>query len=235
MNKNNDVTFLTTYFAEPNFLRIHTDSIDKFHPGIHRIISQQSGDDSPVVGTFDKVLSHDMQTKTWAYVCEKLVEECETDIGVFLEHDVFLLKPLDELFELIRSGKYDMIGPEEVIPGLRYSPGVICQNFFILNVKKFKEIGGNVHVREIEERKRKGYQIESGHGVSQSVDNKLFLPVSPSGYAHGTFYGDYVHHFWWGSYPGRNVAFDGIEVAWLESEAKDLVEDYENNNLRFYR
>ena len=73
---------------------------------------------------------------------------------------------------------------------------------------------------------------ESGYGISQSLDKKLFLPVEQSGYGLGTFYGDICHHFWYGSYPKRGVEYDGINRLWLEEEAIRLIGDYWDGKIK---
>lgn len=223
-------TFLITYYAQPEFLRICLDSIKKYHPNLPIIVSQQEGDDSQLPNIEVKHLRHDMRQYSWAGVAQRLIEACETDIGIFIEHDAFLLKPLDDLISKI--GDYDLIGVEEMIPGLRNSPGMACQNFFILNVKKLKELGiEKVRVRNIEEVKKTCGNVESGYGLSQTFNKKYFLPFGWSHYGFGTYYGDYVHHFWWGSYPKRDVAIDNLDRDFLDEQAKRLVKDYDNNEI----
>ncbi len=231
----NDVTFLVTYFAQPDLLKINKDSLDKYHPDALKIISQQDDYEPNDLGKWDKMMRHNMGKYSWGQVCKNFIAACDTEIGVFIEHDAFLLNPLDELLDLVRSGEYDLIGPEEEIPGLRHSPGMVCQSFFIMNVGKFKREYDLecANVRDIENRKKAGYQIESAHGISQTLDKKKFLPVKYSGYAHGTLYGDLVHHLWWGSYPKRDLTIDNIDKEWMDIEAKRLIDDYWNNNLHF--
>ena len=231
----NDLTFLVTYFAQPDLLKVNRDSLDKHHPNALKIISQQADYEPNDLGRWDKMLRHNMRAHTWSQVCKNLITACDTEIGVFIEHDAFLLRPLDELLDLVRSGEHDLIGPEEEIPRLRHSPGMVCQSFFIVNVGKFKREYDleHVDVRDIERRKDAGYQIESAHGISQTFDKKKFLPVKYSGYAHGTLYGDYVHHLWYGSYPKRDLTIDNIDKEWMGTEAERLTDDYWNNNLQF--
>ncbi len=231
-----DFTFLVTYYAAYNLLEICRDSLDKFYPDAKKIMSQQDEFDINDLGKWDKELRHNMQKEAWAHVCRNLIEACDTDIGVFIEHDVFLLKPIDDLIEMVRSGKYDLVGVDEDIPGLRKCPGSANQNFFILNIKKIKEMGINtVNITEegIKRRKEKGYQDESAFGLSDALDKKYLLKAKYSGYAHGTVYGDYAHHLWWGSYPKRRVENDGVDRIWLENEVERLIQDYWNNNLKF--
>lgn len=233
------ITFCVTYFANPELLDICLDSIRRFYPDSRIIISQQSGDDFLII---EKILEtykvnlrmeHNMHKGSWADVAIGLMGQCKTDIAVFIEHDAFLLKPLDNLIELIESEKYDLIGPEEVC-NIRNSPGFVMQNFFILNVKKMKEIGlENVRIRDVEKLKEQGIgSIESGYGISQSFDKKMFLPITYSNYAKGMYYGDCVHHLWFGSYRRRDVYTDGVEPAWMETEVIDLVNDYWNKTFR---
>jgi hypothetical protein len=222
-----NVTFLITYFAHEGLLDICLGSIKRYHPDSNIVISQQL-EDHPIRAKNIKLISHDMRKEVWADVARRLLENCNTDIAVFIEHDAFLLKSLQPLIEMIKDGKYDLIGPEENIPISKLNrnyPGMVCQNFFIVNAKKIKELGLNNIKTRIE-----GY--ESAHGISQVLDKKLFLPVKESGYAHGTFYGDYIHHLWYGSYPKRNIEYDGVNRLFLESESERLIKDYYNDEIR---
>jgi hypothetical protein len=103
---------------------------------------------------------------------------------------------------------------------------MICQNFFIVNAEKMHDIGLEKmrldYTLPMPELKNK----ESGYGVSQVMEKKLFMPVKESGYGHGTFYGDHVHHLWYGSYRGRNTWVDNVNPMWLDYEAQRLVKDY---------
>ena len=226
------ITFLVTYYSHQSLLGICIDSIKKFYPNSKIIVSQQTGDYDIEKDGFD-LIKHDMKKGSWSDVAKQLLEHCETDIAVFMEHDVFLLKPLDCLIDKIESEEYDMIGPEEVCD-LRNSPGIMMQNFFILNVKKMKSIGlENVRVKNVDDLKARGCRnIESGHGISESFDKKLFLPITNSGYAKGMYYGDVAHHLWFGSYRERDVLSDGINPRWMETESIDLIDDYWNQTFK---
>lgn len=231
-DKRMNYTFLITYFAQPSLLEICMDSIRKYHPGAVIIVSQEEGVPANVGNA--KLIMHRMSEVHWAGVAAGLIEACKTDIGIFIEHDAFLMKSLDTIIDKI--GEYDMVGVEENIqlPKLnRFAPGMAVQNFFILNVKKMKEIGlDKVYVRNVDALKKDYYRtIESGHGISQSLEKKLFLEVKPSGYAHGTYYGDYVHHAWFGSYRHRDVSIDGVDAAWMDDEMDRLISDYWENKF----
>ena len=164
-------TFCITHYAHANLLQVCVDSIKKFYPESRIIISQQINDESEIdIEGTDKIY-HDMKTNNWSEVAIGLLKECKTDIAVFIEHDGFLLNHLDNYIELIDNGKYDLIGPEEVIPfnGLnRYAPGMVTQNFFIVNVNKLKGLGLD-RVRFFDSDTYKDYKNkESGYGISQS-------------------------------------------------------------------
>lgn len=225
------ITFCITHFANLPLLEICLDSIKKFHPNDRIIVSQQLRDEPPTVNGFD-LIYHEMRGKPWSDVATGLLKECQTDIAVFIEHDAFLLKPLDSLVDRIKSGEYDMIGPEEVIPLEhldRNAPGMICQNFFMINAKKIKELG----LDKIVVRGREGEQNrESGHGMSQTFDKKLYLPVIASGYGYGTYYGDHVHHLWYGSFKKRPVENDGVNKLWMEFESERVIKDYKESKIR---
>lgn len=213
-------TFLITYYANKPLLDLCLASIKKFHPEASIIISQDTKDDTDLSGY--KVIRHTMGN--WGEVCEGLMRACETDIGIFIEHDCFLLKSLNDL--VAKIGEYDLVGIEDNIPGLRHSPGFAAQSFLIFDVKKFKELGvENLYVRKDE--KLFGCQnTEAAYGISQTLDKKFYLPVKKSGYGHGTFYGDYVHHFWYGSFPKRNVSGDNVSAEWLAKEQERLLNNY---------
>jgi hypothetical protein len=175
-----------------------------------------------------------MGSGTWADVAMGLIDACKTDIGVFIEHDCILLRPIDFLIKQLDV--YDLVGVEDNAPwsGFRASPGFLAQSFLIFNVKKFKEQFGLEGVKIELENLPKIKNVESGYGISQRLKKHYRLPMSPSGYGCGTFYGDYVHHFWYGSYKKRQVENDGINRLWLEVEDERLIKDYENGSL-FHR
>lgn len=239
-----DVTFLCTYYAQPELLLVCLDSIRKFYPTQKIIVSQEECDeviDLPeknIVAPYRiRRIQHTMRAAntTWVDVAIGLAKHCTTDIAVYIEHDAFLLRNIDDLIERVESGEYDAIGVEEVIPmeGLdRNSPGMMNQNFFIINLKKMKEIG--LEKMRVDHTIPRGTMknVESGYGISQSLQNKLFLPVTPSGYGFGTFYGDAAHHLWYGSYRKRNVMFDNVSPLWMEHEAGRLIADYWDNKIQ---
>lgn len=230
-------TFCVTYFAQPELLDICLDSIRKYYPDSPIIVSQQIGDEelSESFSKYNfKLIKHTMRDGgVWVDAAIGLMNACETKVGVFMEHDTFLVKHIDNLIEYIEMDKYDIIGPEEVCD-IRNSPGFVMQNFFIINAKKMQDIGTeNMRIRNIEELKANGIgSLESGYGISQSMEKKLFLPVTNSSYAYGMYYGDYVHHLWYGSYRQRNTYDDGVEPSWMELEATDLIYDYWNQTFR---
>jgi len=225
----NSYSFLVTYFAHPEFLKICLDSIKKYHPGAKIIISQQIRDDP--IKTRHKLIYHDMRLGVWVDAAIGLAEQCKTDIAVYCEHDIFLLRNIDDL--TFKMNEYDLIGPEEVIPfeGLnRNCPGFVAQSFFIINMKKMKKIGlDKMRINTSKPLNINNY--ESGYGISQSLNRKLFLPVSRSGYGYGTFYGNIAHHFWYGSYHKRNVEYDNVNRLWIEEEADRLINDYWGNKI----
>ena len=228
MSTSEPITFLCTYYAHPEFLKICLNSLRKFHPDAQIIVSQQEGDGLVDVGDA-RLIKHNMKEYMWAEVAIRLLKQCDTDIAVFIEHDAFLLRPLTELID--KMDKHDLIGPEEVLD-FRNSPGMVCQNFFIVNAKKLKELGlENVRIRDIEKLRGKIGSMESGYGISQTFDKKLFLPIEKSGYGFGTYYGNYVHHFWFGSYRKRDTIKDGILPEQLEVWAEELIEDYWNGKF----
>jgi len=222
-------SFLVTYWNQPKLLEICLHSIRKYYPESPIIISQQDYDEDVDVGKA-KLIKHNMGEVQWAGVARGLMEACDTDYGVFIEHDAFLAKPIDGI--LAKMNEYDLIGPEEVIPFPkldRYAPGMVCQNFFVVNIKKMKEIGlDNIRIKNPGMLEQEGYRnVESGYGISQSLSKKLLLPVVQSGYAYGTYYGNKeIHHMWYGSYRSRSVEQDGVNKDFMENETKRLVEDY---------
>ena len=201
-------TFLITHYAHADLLNICIDSIKRFYPNSKIIISQQINDESEsdIVGT--EKIYHDMKVYNWSEVAIGLLSACKTDTAILMDHDAFLLNHLDHYLELIENGTYDLIGPEDVIPlkGLnRNSPGMMCQNFLIINAKKMKEIGlDNVRFKD-DEKYNNFANKESCYGMSQSFEKKLFMPVTKSNYGHGTYYGSEVFHLWYRSFIDRYV------------------------------
>lgn len=228
-------TFLVTSYAHANLLFMCIDSIKKFYPESRIIISQQINDESEIDIEGTKKIYHDMKQYNWSEVAIGLLKECNTDIAILMDHDAFLLNHLDNYLELIENGSYDLIGPEDVIPftGLnRNSPGMMCQNFLIINAKKMKEIGLD-NVRFKDDEKYKDFaNKESCYGMSQSLEKKLFMPVTKSNYAHGTYYGSEVFHLWYGSFRERNVLDDGVNPKMMEDESIALIKDYWSGSYR---
>ena len=225
------MTFLVTYYAHPELLRVCIGSIKKFYPKVRIVVSQQINDmEIPEDITGFELITHDMRHDSWAGACIGLMKACGDDIGVFMEHDCTLLKPINDLIK--KMDEYDLIGTEELIPGLRNSPGYANQNFFILDCGKFvKKWGyGAVWVNPMA-MIPKPQNVESGYGITQHSEKILFLQITPSGYAHGTYYGDYVHHMWFGSYRERNVAVDGVSFIEMEIAVNNFIKDYELCNL----
>ena len=233
----NNFTFCITYWAHPEFLEICLDSVNKFHPHSPIIISQQIENDFNYKqpGSSDKVRIeyHDMKNTQWASVATNLMMVCQTDYAVFMEHDVFLLKSLGPLMNQVVDGKYDLIGPEEIC-NIRNSPGMVAQNFFIINVKKMKEEGlGKIWVRNAEEVSKTCKNMESGYGISQTLTNKKLMKMVESGYGHGTYYDNYAHHQWYGSYRKRETLLtDLVPRDWLEEEAQRTITDYKNGTFK---
>lgn len=229
------VTFCVTYFAHQELLDVCLDSINRYYPGVGIIISHENIDRPTNTGKA-KLISHDMGVMQWSGVAQRLLEECETDYAVFMEHDTFLTNPLDEL--LGKMTIYDLIGPQEIIPYKklnRHAPNMVCQNFFIINVKKMKEFGlDKVRIRDIDLLQAKGFKnLESGYGISQTLRTKLFLPVRKSPYGYGTYYGDVCHHMWYGSYKSRNTGEDDIDRRWLDKEVRRMIRDYKNDCIKY--
>lgn len=226
-------TFLTTYFAGYDMLMAHNDSIEKYHPGAPKIMSRQDDFEPDDLGRWDKILFHDMNKILWAGVCKNLSIACETDIGIFIEHDCILMKSIKPLIDMVASGEVDVIGAEEVIEGLRFAPEMMCNSFTVINMKKLKELGlHNINVRDREKRNKFGYHVESSHGLYQTFSNKMYLRIKRSGYGYGTFYGDYAHHMWYGSHRKRMLDSD-VDKNWLVQESDRLLYDYWTNNFKF--
>lgn len=230
---NTDTTFLITYYAHPELLAICLDSIKKFHPDDKIIVSQQVEPlfDPTVLDMGYRYELHDMKSTQWAAVATNLMMICQTKYAVFMEHDVLLLKSLNPLIEEVKTGKHDLIGPEEVC-AIRNSPGMIAQNFFIINVDKMKEEGlSKIWVRNADELKKTCKNIESGYGITQTLSNHKFMKMKESGYGHGTFYDDYTHHLWYGSYKKRNVSGE-VNTLWMDYEAERLIKDYWEGKIK---
>lgn len=228
-------TFCITHYAHSQLLEVCVDSVKKFYPESRIIISQQVNDESEIDIEGTEKIYHDMKTNNWSDVAIGLLKQCNTKTAVFIEHDCVLLNHIDNYIELIDNETYDLIGPEEVIPLPRlnrYAPGMVTQNFFMLNVEKMKQIGLD-KVRFVDGEKYKDYtNKESSYGISQSLEKKLFMPVTKSNYGHGTYYGSEVLHLWYGSYRERNVLDDGVNPRWMEEESKALINDYWNGTHR---
>lgn len=225
-------TFLVTYYCQPEFLSVCLDSIKKYHPATQVIVSQQIGD-MPFKSALR--IEHDMKQHLWADAAIGLMARCNTTYAVLMEHDVFLTKGLTDLMYKIEKEEKDLIGVEDVVEGLRASPGFAMQNFMLLNVSKLKRKG--LSLAKVRNRHELQHlkNIESGYGITQVFKDSLeFIgPVTESGYGSGTFYGDYAHHFWYGSYRERDISVDRQSPEILELEAQRLIEDYWNNDINY--
>ena len=221
-------SFLITYYDQEDQLKTCIESIRKFYPNNPIILSEES-DEIPTELKVDKHIFHNMKQDSWAGACRGLMLNCPTDIGVFIEHDCVLMKPIDDLVN--KLNEFDLIGVEEVIPDLRNSPGYANQNFFILNVKKFIDTHGIDAIKvTVKDEMKSLKNIESAYGISQHSPKIFWLPVKNSGYGHGTYYGDYVHHMWYGSYRRRNVASDGVDTNWLDTEVYRFIKDFNDKS-----
>lgn len=225
------MTFYVTYFAHPELLRICINSIRKFYPTEKIVVSQQVDDmEIPKDITGFELISHDMKKKSWADVAIGFMKNFPDDVGVFMEHDCVLLKPIENLVQ--KLGEFDLVGVEEVIPGLRNAGGYANQNFFILKVNDFvSKYGYDAVFVDVSKMNPKPHNVESAFGISQHSNKIFWLPVSRSGYAWGTFYGDYAHHMWYGSYRQRNTEQDGVTFWDMEDAVEKFINDYNNNEL----
>lgn len=228
----NNISFLVTYYDQEDQLRACINSIRKFYPKVPIILSQEDCD-FPIAEDIkvDKHIYHSMRRESWAGACKGLMKSCPTDIGVFVEHDCVLLKPIDDLVN--KLNQFDLVGIEEVYPGMRNSPGFANQNFFIIDVKKFIDKHGldSVNMKDIDNYKHLQNR-ESGYGITQNSNNIYWLKLTPSGYGKGSFYGDYIHHMWFGGYRQRIVESDGIDRKWLDDEVYRFLKDYENSCIK---
>lgn len=234
------MTFCVTYYAQPELLRICLDSIQRHHPEAKIVVSQQIGDAPVELPAGVDLIKHDMPAWTFAGVVKcfmgYVMQKGYDGLCVFIEHDCFLLRPLDHLVR--QMANYEMVGVEEMLDYngkvFRSAPGMANQNFFMLDVYEFTTKYGRdaVFVRREGLRCR---NIEPAYGISQSVQTLYFLPATSSGYGCGTFYGDenagryinYVHHLWYGSYKRRSLQGEDIEFDHQEREAQRLIADYD--------
>ena len=109
-----EISFLTPYWSGREMMRIHLESIRRFHPAAPILVSKRGGD-------IEEMECHKRQfgIRYWIEECSymdaflRLLQRCETDYACILDHDVVLLSDLGHLHESLAIGRYDLVGIEE--------------------------------------------------------------------------------------------------------------------------
>lgn len=220
------IAFLTPYWSGEEMMRIHLESIRRFHPDAPILVSKRGGGR-------EEMESHRRQfgIRYWIEDCEymdaylRLLERCEADYACILDHDLVLLASLEPLLAGLAAGRYDLVGIEERVrepaalagrwPDLhangwmRFAPGCTAANFLLFDWRSFAARWGLRGV--IGERVPGASSYEFDYGIGQKLPRHRYLrPWHTRKYGLGNLLTDgevaVAWHQWFGSYRTRLVA-----------------------------
>ena len=216
------LTFVTPYWSGSRMMRIHLESIRRFHPDAPILVSKRGGGQDEMRG-----LERDFGLRCWLEECEfpdayvRLLQRCDTEYVCIMDHDAVLLGSLDRYVEALASGRYDLVGVEERIRlpdsvwqnrlagangWLRFAPGCTAANFMLFNLRAFKAKWG---LRGIFGSRPAGtLHYEFDYGIGQKLKrHHLLLPWHAPRYGMGNLLRDgdlpVAWHQWYGSYRTR--------------------------------
>lgn len=219
------IAFLTPYWSGREMMRIHLASIRCFYPAAPILVSKRGGDR-------EEMESHasEFGVRYWIENCSyedaylRLLQRCDTDYACILDHDVILLRALDQLQNGIAEGQFDLVGIEERIRAptgmdsiwqspqsngwMRFAPGCTASNFILFNWRKFEAEWGLRGVIGTRERNAQSYEFDYGIG-QRLARHKYLLPFHTQRYGLGNLLKDgdtpVLWHQWYGSYRTRLI------------------------------
>jgi hypothetical protein len=226
-NQRESITFLTPYWSGEQMMRVHLQSIRRFHPDAPILISKRGGDEEQM-----ESYRREFGVRFWIEECDyveallRLLERAETSIVCILDHDTVLFQSLAPLARGIAEGQWDLAGIEERIREppdfdwrtagsthrgwLRFAPGYTDATMLLFDWGTFRQRWG---LRGIKGQARGGPWIREFHyGICEKLPRHKYLrPHHVSRYGVGNLILDdagapLLWHQWYGSWRRR---FDG--------------------------
>jgi hypothetical protein len=221
------ITFLTPYWSGERMMRIHLQSIRRFHPDAPILVSRRGGGEEEM-----ESYRRDFGVRYWLEECDyveallRLLERAETAIVCILDHDTVLFHSLDPFAQRVASGEWGLVGIEERIREpkdfdwqtsgashrgwLRFAPGYTDATMLLFDWSAFRKRWG---LRGVKRQRRGGPWIHEFHyGICEKLPRHKYLrPHHVTGYGVGNLILDddgtpILWHQWYGSWRRR---FDG--------------------------
>lgn len=215
------VTFLTPYWSGSEMMRIHLQSLRRFHPSAPILVSKRGGGAEEMAE-----YRRDFGIEYWIEECGytdaylRLLQRCRTRLACFIDHDAVLLASLDGLVSRVAEGRYDLVGIEERIRlpqsagaawgghngWLRFAPGQTASNFLLFDWQAFKARWGLSGVFGHPTPGSRHFDFD--YGIGQRLRNHYYLrPFHAPRYGIGNLLKDgdepVLWHQWYGSYRTR--------------------------------
>jgi hypothetical protein len=230
------VTFLTPYWSGADMMRIHLESIRRFHPAAPILVSKRGGGGEEMASC-----ERDFGIRYWLEDCEypdaylRLLQRCTTEYVCILDHDAVLLSGLDPYIRGLGENRYDLVGIEERVRvpeairsrtspqgngWLRFAPGCTAANFILFNWRAFEAKWG---LRGIWGFRPAGTKdCEFDYGIGQKLKRHHYLlPYHARKYGIGNLLKDgetpILWHQWYGSFRTR-LAGRATEIAGPQDE-----------------
>jgi hypothetical protein len=230
------IAFLTPYWSGAEMMRIHLESIRRFHPDAPILVSKR-GDAGEM-----EAYRRDFGVRYWLENCGytnaylRLLQRCPSRFACMLDHDAVLLGPIDSLVSRIDRGECDLVGVEERIGlprgagWLRFAPACTASNFLIFDWRAFASRYG---LRGIFGTPPAGAShFDFDYGIGQRLTRHHYLrPFHTGRYGLGNLLKDgdtpVAWHQWYGAYRTR-LADDHRAHAIAADGERAFIADYPN-------
>lgn len=216
---------MTPYLVGRDLMRIHLDSIRRFHPEAPILVStgnRAAQEMEEYLASFG--ISYWIEECNYEEALERLLQRCGTEYVCVMDHDAVLLSSVKPLLDGVIEGRYDLVGVEERVrvpepiwrklgsPAggwLRFAPGYMDATVLIFNLRAFLH-QWNVRGMRPSERMPPGYQVEPHYGLCQKLGRHHYLrPYSSRRYGLGNLLKDgdtaVVWHSWYGAHRARTL------------------------------
>ncbi len=217
------VSFLTPYLSGSRMMRLHLESIRRFHPGAPILVSKKGGGEDEM-----RALGSQFAVRYWLEDCSyekafgRLLERCETRYACVSDHDTVLLAPIDALLRGLVDDRYDLVGIEERIRvpdriwtrlwpeaggWLRFAPGYADATFLLFDCENFLRRWGLKGLASAT-RPPPGWHWERHYGLCERLARHHYLlPHHAPRYGMGNLLKDagepVLWHAWYGSHAAR--------------------------------